>query len=370
MSRALVCVLVPLLLLPVRSASAAPPEPPETPASRPTGLEVPDVDLAALQRQVTGKGCAGRLLGKKEHPFSEAQAVCDALLSFTLVQASLEARAPEEVRERLDALLADALGRGRAPFQSTGSSHVAGLTLPRSVLYRGLLLLMLAGKERAGLASEKDRALFDALAAQTVAAFTPRPLLPSFGERIWPCDNALAASGLILHGRLRGQEASRVMGERIATHLVELARLPSGFPTRVDAQERLVEKTPRGTALAWTTAFLAMSGHPAANELGEVLLRDFCERVTLLAKAAACREWPRGVDRPADAASGPIIGGYGQGATALAIAATRASEEWSSWHADLRTTALLGGIREQLSRPERYPLETSLYLWATTLKPW
>ncbi|MCY1073201.1 hypothetical protein [Archangium lansingense] len=334
-------------------------------------LELPDgqsVDLEVLQRQVVGPGCSGRLLGLKEHPFSEAQLSCDAFLSFALVQASLEGKAPPDVRERLKALLTDALGRARTPFRNTGSTQVAGYSLPRSVLYRGFLLLMLAGLERAGFSDEAHRTLFDALAAQTVEAFSKQPLLPSFGESIWPCDNALAASGLLLHGRLRGNEASRAAGERLAAHLVKLLESPGGFPTQVDAKGRILKKTPRGTVLAWSAAFLAMSGHPGASTFANVLLKDFCERV--FPGAAACREWPRGVERAADAASGPIIGGYGQGATALAIAATRASEELAGWHTDLRTTAVLGGIQKHVSQPGKYPLETTLYVWASGLRSW
>ncbi len=331
----------------------------------------PTVDLAVLQRQVVGKGCAQRLLGSTKHPFVEAQVACDAFLTFILVQASLEGRAPEDIRGRLDALLTDALGRARGPFQKTGSTQVAGHTLPRSVLYRGFLLLMLAGRERAGLATPESTALFDALSQQLVEAFAKQPLLPSFGSTIWPCDNALAASGLMLHGRLRGNEASRAAGERLIAHLLRLAETPTGFPTQVDAKGRLTEKTPRGSALAWTAGFLGMSGHPAARTFADVLVRDFCDHPSELAMGvAACREWPRGVNRGADASSGPIIQGYGQGATALALAATRASEELRSWHKDLRLLAVLAGIDSYLSRPAQYPLETALYLWATGLEPW
>jgi hypothetical protein len=373
MLRSLAALHVLVLLLPVHAALAGPAEPGDATRAPAARLELPEgmvVDLDVLQRQVVGKGCAGRLLGRKEHPFAEAQVTCDAFLSFALVQASLEGKAPPDVRERLKALLADALGRARAPFRNTGSTQVAGHTLPRSVLYRGFLLLMLAGQERAGFANEETRALFDALAAQTAEAFSRQPLLPSFGTSIWPCDNALAASGLLLHGKLRGKEESRLAGERLAAHLAKLAELPGGFPTQVDAKGRILEKTPRGTTHAWTAAFLAMSGHPAAKTFADTLLRDFCEHVPLFPKAAACREWPRGVERGADASSGPIIGGYGQGATALAIAATRASEEFTGWNEDLRTTAVLGGIQSHVSQPGKYPLETALYMWATGLRPW
>ncbi|WP_223758575.1 hypothetical protein [Myxococcus sp. RHSTA-1-4] len=329
--------------------------------------------LEALERRILGKGCRPRLLGDKGRGFIEAQLLCDAHLSFILVQAALDGRPLPETPRRLKSLLADALGRAQAPFKPHGGRAAAGHPLPLSVLYRGYVLLMLAGMERAGMADEASTALFDALAAQLVEALSRQLVLPSFGKSaIWPCDSAPAAAGLLLHGRLRGNAESRAAGERLVARLVELAALPTGFPAKVDAKGRPVEPTPRATTLAWTGAFLAMASHPAARTFTDTLVDDYCDRPAGdLLPFAACREWPRGMKGREDSASGPLVhGGYSIGASALAIAATRLSDKHSQWHAHLLNAAREMGIGSTLENPGHYPLEAALYWWGTTARPW
>ncbi|NTX63924.1 hypothetical protein HUA74_25005 [Myxococcus sp. CA051A] len=375
MPRALLRTLSPLLVLLMWSTgtlnSAAAPPATTTPSS--PDLDVPSVQaLEVLEQRILGLGCKPKLLGDANRRFSEAQLLCAAHLSFILVQLSLDGAHLPETPRRVKALLDDALTKGRGPFLSDGSARVEEHLLPHSVLYRGYVLLMLAGMERAGLADPASTALFDTLAEKLVEALSRQLLLPSFGKSIWPCDSAPAAAGLLLHGRLRGNAASLAMGERLTARLVELAALPSGFPTRVNAKGKLVESTPRGTALAWTGAFLAMGSHPAASTFTTTLVKGYCDRPGGdLLPFAACREWPRGVKGREDAASGPLLhGGYSVGASALAIAATRLSPEHRAWHQDLLNTAREMGIRPMLEKPHKHPLETALYWWGANARPW
>ncbi|MFY2556703.1 hypothetical protein ACN469_03675 [Corallococcus terminator] len=369
MPRTLLRALPPLLVLLTGSHGAA-----ETPsASSSPDLNVPSAQaLEALEQRILGQGCEPQLLGNASRRFSEAQLLCAAHLSFLLAQLSLDGGAPPETPRRLKALLDNALTKGRAPFLSHGAARVEKHQLPHSVLYRGYVLLMLAGMERAGLADEESTALFDALAARLVEALSKQLLLPSFGKSIWPCDSAPAAAGLLLHGRLRDNAESLAMGERLTARLVELAALPSGFPTQVNAKGRLVEPTPRGTTLAWTGAFLSMGSHPSAATFTTALVKGYCDRPGgALVPLAACREWPRGVNGREDSASGPLMyGGYSVGASALAIAATRLSPEHSAWHQDLLNAAREMGIRPMLEKPHKHPLETALYWWGANARPW
>lgn len=365
MPRSLLRALPPLLALLTASPGAAETSSPD--------LNVPSVQaLEALEQRILGRGCEPKLLGDAGRRFSEAQLLCAAHLSFILVQLSLDGGAPPETPRRVKALLDNALTKGRAPFLSDGAARVEKHQLPHSVLYRGYVLLMLAGMERAGLADAESTALFDALAARLVEALSKQLLLPSFGKSIWPCDSAPAAAGLLLHGRLRGNAESLTMGERLTARLVELASLPSGFPTKVNAKGRLVEPTPRATTLAWTGAFLSMGSNPAAATFTTALVKGYCDRPGgELLPFAACREWPRSVNGREDAASGPLMhGGYSVGASALAIAATRLSPEHRAWHQDLLNTAREMGIRPMLEKPHMHPLETALYWWGANARPW
>lgn len=328
--------------------------------------------LEKLERQVLGGGCAPRLLGDSSRRFVESQLLCDAHLSFILVQLALDGTPLPDSPRRLKALLKDALTRARGPFLKGNTTRVQGHTLPDSILYRGYVLLMLAGMERAGMADAETTALFDALATSIEGALSQQLLLPSFTRSIWPCDSAPAAAGLLLHGRLRGNASSLAMGERLTARLAQLAALPTGFPTRVNAKGHPVEPTPRASTLAWTGAFLAMGAHPTASTFTTTLVKDYCDRPGgELLPFAACREWPRGMNKPEDSASGPLMqGGYSVGASALAIAATHLSSEHPTWHRDLVNSAREMGIQPMLEKPHQHPLEAALYWWGTTARPW
>src|SRR5262245_51328899 len=104
-----------------------------------------------------------------------------------------------------------------------------------SVLYRGVLALVLAGLER--LAPNHPRsALLDELAA-SLAPDVEKGWVATYGPgEIWPCDHAPAAAALRLHARLRGSAVSA----RAADALV--ARLGKAYPSRET----------RGTELAFT----------------------------------------------------------------------------------------------------------------------
>ncbi len=330
-------------------------------------------------------GCAPRLLDDRKHPFIEAQAACDAYASFVLVDEVLagEARAPRVAA--LHALVDDILSpRARRPFRDTGERALgAGAgdarSVPRSVLYRGYLLAMLAGLARVDGLTPPRAQLFDALAGSLVEdlAASKSGWLESFRGGTWPCDHALAASGLVLHGALRAGHrgaphddgGSAAAGRALAARIDALRAGPHGFPARVDARGRVVEATQRGTVLAWTAGFLGLAGLPEAGRFAQTLVDDMCgdpSPVGLSLGMAACREWPRGVKRKADAVSGPIVGGWGSGASALAIAATRITGR-TAWADALSATSstMLGALHKRTG-----PLERAILAWGAGARSW
>ncbi len=332
-------------------------------------------DLDALVTTISIDGCERRLLGNNRYRFAEAEISCAAFASFALVARVLargDDRATGPELEALARLLDISLSDRATGVFARGESvaQVGARRLPASVLYRGYLLLMLAGMERVGAADQDARGLFDSLAEGLRDDYGETPLLPSFGRVTWPCDNALAASGLTLHGRLRNEPASTRSGKRLATFLGELSRLPSGFPTRTNRQGGVILASPRGSVLAWTAAFLSMGGHPQAEHFADLLLEDFCDQRRLVGfEVAACREWPRGVSRRADQTSGPIIKGYGVGASALAIAATGATGR-GRWHQRLLNLGYRVGLSGLTARPDRFPLENAILHWARSVQSW
>jgi hypothetical protein len=330
-------------------------------------------DLEALAQQILAHPCRSSLLGSSAYRLAESQLACDAFLAFAFVNRRLAAggEASSEERRILKSLLDDAVRAGaRRPYVGQHTVTVGDHRIPDSVVYQGLVALMIAGTLKIDVADDETRLLFDELAATLVQRYAAQALLPSYGSSIWPCDNAIAVAALAVHGRLRQNDLSTKTAKTVARHLASLLERKRGFPTRVDEEGHGVEAMPRGSALAWTTVFLGTGGVEETRRFADALLDGFCDRVVLDGRPlAACREWPRSVQRGPDTTSGPIVGGYGVAASALAIAATRGAG-LKDWHEGLVATGYAVGLGGIASTPRRYPLENAILAWAVSAQPW
>jgi hypothetical protein len=215
---------------------------------------------------------------------------------------------------------------------------------PNSVLYRGLVALVLSGLERISPNNARTP-LFDEIVGE-LARDLDAGWLPTYKGETYPCDHAPAASALRLHAVLRG--SSSAAADRLAARLRDA--LARGFPTST------ADRSERATTLAFTAAFLLPGEPELAASFAERFV-TFCDRGLL----AACREW-RG-PRRGDSASGPIIAGYSVGATALGLPATRMLPDW---HQSLELTAQAGA----LMLDERHPLEAALLRYGRTARAW
>ena len=319
---------------------------------------------------VLQESCPPYLMRSPGASFIEAPIACDAFLSTALVSLALEN--PErtaEVLPVLDKLVEQGLSKtAKKAFAATGSTLVGGELLPRSVLYRGFLLLMLEGRERLQPGGPRAK-VADALAAALAADLEASSLgyLPSFGvKQIWPCDQSPAASALLLHARRRNDETSRRAGEALRARLLADLRRRRGFPTAYSPSGKLLIATPRATTTAWTAAFLGISSPEAGEAFAVDLFKRFCDR-----KAAftACREWPRGVSRPPDSDSGPLIFGYAVGSSALALGAAQFHPA-GDWDEGLLGTAGRYGLDSVLDPIRTMKLENAIYLWGRSVRSW
>jgi hypothetical protein len=324
---------------------------------------MPSEKLAEI---VLGTGCQSHLMANDQHPFPEAQMVCVSLVSFRLVDEILDGQPAPKRRALLKNLLKEGLSRrSQDRFFSAGKTQALDRILPSSVLYRGLLLLSMAGMSRVDALSEKDLALFDSLASGLARDLNDGRLISSFGQEVWPCDHAPAASGLLLHGMVRKRSDTREAGRRLVDRLESLRTKGQGFPNK---WAPIKEPVPRGTSMAWTAAMLAPSGVPEAFNFAGDFVDRFCDRA--MSAVAACREWPEEHEQKEAEGSGPILFGFGTGATALGIAATKASPQLAVWHRTLRRSAKIGGLADVVGAPEKYPLENAIMLWGSGIQSW
>jgi len=306
---------------------------------------------------IAAHGCTASVLGSG---FRDAPILCLGAIAAALTSTAIEdpPRA-QAVTQQLERILALALApAAQAAFSSTGSIHVLDRDVPRSVLYRGMLALVLAGLERLAPASAHS-SLFDAVAG-SLATDVSAGWVATYGAgEIWPCDHAPSSSGLRLHAVLRHASVSVRAADVLAARLRSFS---GAFPTRVDRDGKVVDAEERGTALAFTAGFLL----PGEPELAAEFANRFvvhCSRP--LPGMGACREWLSGF-HTADAASGPLVQGYSVGATALGLAASRALT--SDWNAVLLRAAAMAGA--DALDPRQQPLESAFFRWGETARSW
>src|SRR5262245_25727134 len=276
--------------------------------------------------------CHATVLGRT---FRDAPILCIAFQAASITSIALDDPTRRSVASAaLETLVEQALARpARRGFP------------PNSVLYRGLVALVLAGLER--LSPNNARTpLFDRLVAE-LAHDLEAGWLPSYPGETYPCDHAPAASALRLHTILRGSlpDAADRLADRLRRALAK------GFPTST------VDSTERATTLAFTAAFLLPGEPDLASRFADRFV-TFCDRGLV----TACREWRH--PHRADAASGPIVAGYSVGATALGLPATRILP---TWHQALELTALASGAS---ALDEQHPLEAALFHYGQTARTW
>jgi hypothetical protein len=140
----------------------------------------------------------------------------------------------------------------------------------------------------------------------------------------WPADQAATLASLARFERAHGQ------------HLVEepLARWEAQLQGSMDEARRLPRSEvtgragsalmARGCAQSFMTRYVAEVDAPLAKTFWAPYVEQYLARHGPL---VGFREWPRGIERRADADSGPIVEGVGAAASAFGIAAARAMGE-------------------------------------------
>lgn len=223
--------------------------------------------------------------------------------------------------------------------------------LPADTLVLSHLVIVLAATDHAERSTAWDNAnhellvrAADRLESRLIADADAIP--PSFAadSRRWPADAAASIYALWLaehvapadHAESRWKEpARRFVAWSAQRGLAGDWGLPISELTGADAAAAI----PRGSAMSWIIRYQSAWDAPSARRLYERYRALFYVRTP----AVGFREFPPAVDRPADADSGPIIGGIGSEATALALGAARATGDAETFAA-LRATAAQSGL--------------------------
>lgn len=234
-----------------------------------------------------------------------------------------------------------------------------GQRMSTSVAHLGHVALMLTGKSLWAPLTTRQQALLDGVLATLAASVTSsrNHLLPTYGRRAWPADNEVAYAALAL----RGHPAAALM--RDALDRLEEAGLP---PSELKPGTLRGKDVPRGCALSWTVGLRALHQPQQARVLYGKYREAF---FTGVGPVVGFREWPRGVDRPADVDSGPIILGIGVAASGLGLGAARAVGETGDLER-LSRSARIAGLGLIEDRRGSQWLMRAMAAWAGNARTW
>ncbi len=163
----------------------------------------------------------------------------------------------------------------------------------------------------------------------------PTALIETYPQETYVPDNLVAIAGLSLLDRCRTQPR----------HAATIARFLEVMQRdRLDPRTGVLVFAPgqlgRGSGAAWMAYFLTFIDEALARSQFEAVFREF--GVELPLGASAIREWPRGVDRPGDVDSGPLVFGLSPSATGFALAGPAFTEDRARLRSLLVTAEAVG----------------------------
>ncbi|MEU4885460.1 MULTISPECIES: hypothetical protein [Streptomyces] len=305
--------------------------------------------------------------------FPEGYFFLHALYGLSWVETGMRAPAGERSTALREARWA--LGRlespsGRAPFSP-------GLTPPYGVFHRGWSNWLRGGVLSLQPAGQRDPAevrRFTRDSAVLGAAFdaSRSPYLEAYPGQAWPVDSTVAIASLRLHDTLLPDRFDGTVQRWLREVRERLDPRTGLLPHRAAPGTGEPVEVARGTSQSLIQRFLIDIDPVFA---GEQYLR-FRDRyvVSPLGLGPAVREYPHGMDGPADVDSGPLPLGVSLSASAVTIGAAQA-------HGDAPLAAALAGVSELAGLPvdtpwtKRYafgliPVGDAFLAWSKTARPW
>ncbi|MDX3099357.1 hypothetical protein [Nonomuraea angiospora] len=344
------------------------------PAAAGTSAEPPGVrrQLAFLRAALdTGAGDEAQAL------FPEGYFFLHALYGLSWVELGMRepadgrSRALREARWALSRLDSPA---GRAPFSP-------GLTPPYGVFYRGWSNWLRGGVlslEPAGRRDPAEVRRFAEDSAALGAAFDASfdaggsPYLAAYPGQAWPVDSTVAVASLRLHDAILPARFGGTVERWLREVRRRLDPRTGLLPHRADPGGGAPAEVARGSSQSMIQRFL-VDVDPAFAAEQYARFRELYV-VTPLGLGPAVREYPDGVDGPADVDSGPLPLGVSLSATVVTLGAAQA-------HSDAPLASALAGYGELAGLPvdtpwtKRYafgllPIGDAFLAWAKTARPW
>jgi hypothetical protein len=340
------------------------------PATAGTAGEPPGVrrQLAFL-RGALDRGAAV----EAQHQFPEGYFFLPALYGLTWVDlgrrgpAGGRAQALREARWALERLDSPA---GRAPFSPD-------LTPPYGVFYTGWSTWLRGGVLSLQPTGQRDpgelRRFTDDCAA-LAAAFdaSASPFLTAYPGQAWPVDSTVAVAALRLHDTLLPARYGGTIARWLEAVRQRLDPRTGLLPHQVTPGTGEPLELARGSSQSIIQRFLVEIDPDFAAEQ----YRRFRDRYVVwpLGLGPAVREYPAGVDGPADVDSGPLPLGVSLSATAVTVGAAQVHGD-SALAGALANYGELAGVPLNTPWSKRYafgllPIGDAFLAWSKAARPW
>ncbi|WP_208106118.1 hypothetical protein [Streptomyces sp. GC420] len=308
-----------------------------------------------------------------QRQFPEGYFFLHALYGLSWVEAGMReppaerSRALREARWALDRLDSPS---GRAPF-------AADLVPSYGVFYRGwsnwlrggVLSLQPDGRRDP---AELRRFVSDSAALGAAFDASESPFLTAYPGQAWPVDSTVAIASLRLHDTLLPARYADTVERWLRGARERLDPRTGLLPHRADPDTGAPAEVARGTSQSIIQRFLV----DIDPEFAEEQYLRFRERYVVfpLALGPAVREYPEGVDGPADVDSGPLPLGVSLSASVVTLGAARV-------HGDAALAGALASFSEVAGLPldtpwtKRYafgllPIGDAFLAWSKTARPW
>ncbi|MEV8346635.1 hypothetical protein [Streptomyces niveus] len=275
--------------------------------------------------------------------------------------------AEREARWALGRLDSDA---GRAAFS-------AGLTPSYGVFYRGWTNWLRGGTLMLRPAGERDAGQVRRFAAESAAlglAFddADSPYLTAYPGQAWPVDSTVAVASLRLHDTLLPARFGGTVERWLDGVRQRLDPRTGLLPHRVTPDTGEPVEVARGTSQSIIQRFLVDIDPDFAREQYTVFRDRYV--VTPLGLGPTTREYPEGMDGPADVDSGPLPLGVSLSATVVTIGAAQVQGDASLAQGIAGYGELLG-VPVSTPWTKRYafgliPIGDAFVAWSKTARPW
>lgn len=299
--------------------------------------------------------------------FPEGYFFLYALYGLAQVEQGRDAADPSEpLREARWALSRLEAPAGRGPFS-------ADLVPAYGVFYQGWTNWLRGGV----LSLRPDPALrrdFESASAALAAAFdaSASPYLAAYPGQAWPVDSTVAVASLRLHDTLLPPRYAGLVRRWLTGVRQRLDPATGLMPHTVDPATGAPASVARGTSQSIIQRFLVDIDPAFAREQYLHFRSLFVVRPLRLGPAV--REYPAGMDGPADVDSGPLPLGVSLSATAVTLGA-------AAVQGDRQLARSLAGYGELVGVPvstpwtKRYaggalPIGDAFVAWSKTARPW